>query len=264
MNDARHSEAALRIGNTISELTRVVDFVEAFGRRHALPVHAINNLNLCLDELLGNTISYGYDGPDPRVISLTLSLDAGYLIAEIEDDARPFDPRRAPPLPAARDAASRPIGGLGLRFVNALMEVIDYRFSDGYNRTTLKQSLQPPAAVRTRGPMVTIAEEQKGEITVVDINGRVDSHTAKSFEEKLTGLFRSGRNRVMVDLKHLVYISSAGCRALLVASRLAQKSDGRLALCNMTADVMRVFELGGLTDFFAIYPSREEGLAKLA
>jgi anti-sigma B factor antagonist len=112
--------------------------------------------------------------------------------------------------------------------------------------------------------MITIAEEQNGQVTVVDINGRVDSNTAKSFEERLTALFESGRNRVVVDFKHLVYISSAGCRALLVASRLAQKSDGRLALCNMTADVMRVFELGGLTDFFAIYPSREEGVAKLA
>ena len=112
--------------------------------------------------------------------------------------------------------------------------------------------------------MITIAEVQNGEITVVDINGRVDSSTAKSFEDKLTGLFRSGRNRVVVDLKHLVYISSAGCRALLVAGRLAKKSDGQLALCNITAEVMRVLELGGLTDYFAIYPSREEGLAKLA
>ena len=264
MNDARHSKAALRFGNTIGELTRVVDFVEAFGRRHALPVHAINNLNLCLDELLGNTISYGYDGPDPHVISLTLSLDGGYLIAEIEDDARPFDPRRAPPLPVSRDFTSRPIGGLGLRFVNALMEVVDYRFSDGYNRTTLKQSLQPPAAVRTRGPMVTIAEEHNGAVTIVDINGRLDNNTSKSFEEKLIGLFQAGRNRVVVDLKNLIYISSAGCRALLVASRLADKSKGQLALCNLPADVLRVFELGGLTDSFAIYPSREEGLAKLA
>ena len=49
-----------------------------------------------------------------------------------------------------------------------------------------------------------------------------------------------------------------------MASRLAEKSEGQLALCNLTADVMRVFELGGLTDAFAIYPSREEGLAKLA
>ena len=112
--------------------------------------------------------------------------------------------------------------------------------------------------------MITIAEEQKGEITVVDINGRVDSNTAKSFEEKLTGLFRSGRNRVVVDLKHLVYISSAGCRVLMMASRLAKNSDGQLALCNVTVDVMRVLELGGLADFFAIYQSREEGLAKLA
>ena len=111
--------------------------------------------------------------------------------------------------------------------------------------------------------MITMAEEQNGEVTIVGLNGRVDSSTAKSFEERLTALFRSGRNRVMVDFKHLVYISSAGCRVLLVASRLAEKSDGQLALCNLTTDVMRVFELGGLTDFFAIYPSREEGLAKL-
>jgi anti-sigma regulatory factor (Ser/Thr protein kinase) len=178
MNDARHNKAVLRIGNTIGELTQVVDFVEAFGRRHGLPARAINNLNLCLDELLGNTISYGYDGPDPHVISLTLSLDGGSLVAEIEDDAEQFDPRRALPLPEARDVADRPIGGLGLRFVNALMEVIDYRFSDGYNQTTLKQSLQPPADVRPRGPMVTIAEEHKGAVTIVDINGRLDNSTA--------------------------------------------------------------------------------------
>jgi|SRR6187200_1695281 anti-sigma B factor antagonist len=112
--------------------------------------------------------------------------------------------------------------------------------------------------------MITIAEERNGEITIVDINGRVDSNTAKSFEERLVGLLQSGHKRVMVDLKHLVYISSAGCRVLLVATKAAQKNGAQLALCNLTAEVMRVFELGGLADFFAIYPSREEGLAKLA
>lgn len=112
--------------------------------------------------------------------------------------------------------------------------------------------------------MITIAEEQNGDITIVDINGRVDGSTAKSFEDRLTGLLRSGRNRVIVDCKRLIFISSAGCRALLVATRLAQKNDGRIALCNTTAEVMRVLELGGLTDYFAIYPSREEGIAKLA
>jgi anti-anti-sigma factor len=112
--------------------------------------------------------------------------------------------------------------------------------------------------------MIKIVEEHRGAITIIDVNGHVDSSTATSFQEKLTELFTSGRNRVVLDLKHLAYISSAGCRALLVARRLAQKDNGQLALCNVTAEVLRVLELGGLTDFFAIYPSREEGLAELA
>jgi anti-sigma B factor antagonist len=112
--------------------------------------------------------------------------------------------------------------------------------------------------------MINIAEEQRGDITIIDVDGRVDSNTAKSFEERLTALFKAGRNRVVVDFKKIVYISSAGCRALLVAGHLAETNQGQLALCNLTADVMRVFELGGLTDLFTIYPSREEGLAKLA
>ena len=198
---------------------------------------------------------------------VSLSVDGGYLAAEIEDDARPFDPRRS--VHAAellRDLASRKLGGLGLRLVNALMEVVDYRWSDGYNRTILKTERAAIAGrVRTRGPMITIAEEQNGEVTVVDINGRVDSNTAKSFEEKLTGLFtvraqsRCGRSSSTSSISAAPAAAHCWWRA---GSR--KKSDGRLALCNITADVMRVFELGGLTDFFAIYPSREEGLAKLA
>jgi anti-anti-sigma factor len=112
--------------------------------------------------------------------------------------------------------------------------------------------------------MIDIAEEQNGDITIIGVTGRVDSNTAKSFEETLRGLFKAGRNRVVVDLKHIVYISSAGCRALLVAGHLAKASEGKLALCNMPSEVRHVFELGGLIELFAIYGSREEGLAQLS
>ena len=112
--------------------------------------------------------------------------------------------------------------------------------------------------------MVTIAEEHNGAVTIVDINGRLDSNTAKSFEEKLTGLFQAGRNRVVVDFKHLIYISSAGCRRCWWQAGSPRRARGSSRSATSPADVMRVFELGGLTDSFAIYPSREEGLAKLA
>jgi anti-sigma regulatory factor (Ser/Thr protein kinase) len=150
MNVSSHGKATLRIANTIGELTRVVAFVEEFGRDQRLPARAVNNLNLCLDEILNNTISYGYESSAPRVISVSLSADGGYLQAEIEDDAKPFDPRRSTPPVLPRDLASRKLGGLGLLFVNSLMDVVDYRWSDGYNRTTLKQSLQPSAGAGQR------------------------------------------------------------------------------------------------------------------
>ncbi len=146
MNVPSYSKTTLRIANAIGELTRVVAFVEQFGHDQGLPARAVNDLNLCLDEMLTNTISYGYESSAPRVISVSLSADGGYLQAEIEDDAKPFDPRRSTPPELPRDLASRKPGGLGLHFVNSLMDVVDYRWSDGYNRTTLKKSVRPSPA----------------------------------------------------------------------------------------------------------------------
>jgi anti-sigma B factor antagonist len=109
-----------------------------------------------------------------------------------------------------------------------------------------------------------IAEEHRGDITIVEIKGRIDSNTAKPFGERLTGLIKAGRMRVVVDLKHLVYISSAGFRALLVAGQLAEESKGTLALCGLSSEVQRLFDLGAFTDLFVIYGSREEGVTKLS
>lgn len=130
----------------MDDLKNVVPFVEAYGRDRGLPVLAVNKLNLCLDEILSNTIKYGYDGPAGGVISVSLSIDGHYLAAVIEDDARPFDPRRATPPDLSADLATRKIGGLGLHFVNSLMDVVDYRRSDGRNRTTLKTTMRPTGA----------------------------------------------------------------------------------------------------------------------
>ncbi|HEY7232344.1 MAG TPA: STAS domain-containing protein [Pseudolabrys sp.] len=109
-----------------------------------------------------------------------------------------------------------------------------------------------------------ITEEHAGGITIVAVKGRIDSNTAKDFGDRLTGLIKSGRARLVVDLKHIIYISSAGFRALLVAGRSAEETNGALALCSLSSEVQRLFDLGAFTDLFPIYGSREEGLAKLS
>jgi anti-sigma B factor antagonist len=109
-----------------------------------------------------------------------------------------------------------------------------------------------------------IAEQHAGEITVVEVKGRIDSNTAKAFGERLTGLIKDGRARLVVDLKQIIYISSAGFRALLLADKLADETKGTLALCGLSVEVQRLFDLGAFTDLFVIYPSRDESIAKLS
>ena len=117
--------ASITIGNTIGEMAKIVDLVEGFGAAHDIPQAIRNDLNLCLDELLNNTISYGYDDGGHHGIVVTLSLTDGRVIAEIQDDARPFDPRQAT-APPAGSLQSRKIGGVGLHFVKALMDEVGY------------------------------------------------------------------------------------------------------------------------------------------
>jgi anti-anti-sigma factor len=109
-----------------------------------------------------------------------------------------------------------------------------------------------------------IAEQQAGSVTIVEIKGRIDSNSAKAFGERLSTLIKAGRTRLVIDFNNIIYISSAGFRALLVAGRLAEETSGTLALCSLSSEVQRLFDLGAFTDLFVIYASREEGLAELS
>jgi anti-anti-sigma factor len=109
-----------------------------------------------------------------------------------------------------------------------------------------------------------ICEEHTGDITIVEVKGRIDSNTAKPFGDRLNGLINAGRRQIVVDLKSLVYISGAGFRALLMAGRMAEECKGSLVLCSLSNEVQELFELGAFNDLFTIYASREEGLTKLA
>jgi serine/threonine-protein kinase RsbW len=117
---------SLRIGNTISEMKKVVDLVERFGSAH---------------NVSNNTISYGYDDKGFHSILVTLTLVGDLMIAEIVDDAKPFDPRQSTPPDPSQGLGERRVGGVGLHFVNALMEKVDYSRKNGCNHLKLHKKL---------------------------------------------------------------------------------------------------------------------------
>jgi anti-anti-sigma factor len=106
-----------------------------------------------------------------------------------------------------------------------------------------------------------INEEQLGGVTALSVKGRIDSGTAPEFGGKLEAAVSAPMSRLVVDLRELEYISSAGFRVLLVAAKRAEATDSKLVLCSLPAKVQQLFDLGGFLDLFAIVASRDEAIA---
>ncbi len=131
--------AQIVIGNAIPEMAKVADLVDRFGTEYAIPQRAVDNLNICLDELLNNTISYGYSDQKVHEIKVIISVVGGALLtAEIRDDAAPFDPRAA-----AAPKLDGSVGGLGVHFVRSLMDEISYTRVDNCNVVKIAKKLSP-------------------------------------------------------------------------------------------------------------------------
>ena len=98
------------------------------------------NLNISLDELITNIVSYGYGDSEEHEIHVTLTVRNGSLVTVLEDDSTAFDPFTSAPEPDL-DASveERRIGGLGVYFVKTLMDEAIYERLDNRNRITLVQ-----------------------------------------------------------------------------------------------------------------------------
>jgi anti-sigma B factor antagonist len=101
-----------------------------------------------------------------------------------------------------------------------------------------------------------LVEAVAEDVMVVEAYGRLDSTTSKMFGDRLISLLQTGRGSLVVDLKNIAYISSAGFRALLIANRAAAGRDGKL-------EVRRLFDIGGFTSEFLIFPTQADGIGKL-
>jgi anti-sigma B factor antagonist len=100
-------------------------------------------------------------------------------------------------------------------------------------------------------------------VTAVAVKGRVDSTTADGLTSRLSELVKSGASRLVIDLKEVSYISSAGFRTLLITARAVGQASGKMVLCGISGEMQRLFDLSGFSELFTILPNRDDALAKL-
>ena len=80
--------------------------------------------------------------------------------------------------------------------------------------------------------------------------GRLDTATAPELEAELEASL-VGVKKLVLDLKDVAYVSSAGLRVILKAQK-AMKSGGSMTVTGVNATVMEVFEITGFTDILTI------------
>ena len=107
-----------------------------------------------------------------------------------------------------------------------------------------------------------ILEEQHNEIKVFKIKGRLDSKTSPEFEEKIVESSKGGEKNMIFDFKDLEYISSAGLRVILKATKEMKRTNGTLVLCCMQDYVKEVFEIAGFDTFLSIKETFDDALKK--
>jgi len=98
-------------------------------------------------------------------------------------------------------------------------------------------------------------------VTFVNLVGELKSTTSGEVMDALVGLVQNGENKLLLDIKEVSFISSAGLRSILVAAKLLKNSSGQMNICNANESVKKVLETSGFTSLVSHYSDEEEALA---
>ena len=113
-----------------------------WGRDIGLSTDSISRINICLDELFTNIVSYGFEDNLEHIVKFTLKGDNHFVIINIEDDGIPFNPLKKIDPDFPENVESAKIGGLGIMIIRKLMDGVLYERRDGKNRLTMRKNIQ--------------------------------------------------------------------------------------------------------------------------
>ena len=97
---------------------------------------------------------------------------------------------------------------------------------------------------------MTLEIKKNAAETIIQISGRLDTITAPVLEKTINEEIGDTKNLIL-DMKSLEYISSAGLRVLLGAQKKMQKI-GSMKVIHVCEEVMEVFEMTGFADILVI------------
>ena len=101
------------------------------------------------------------------------------------------------------------------------------------------------------------------EVQVLRPQGRLDSETSPELKRQALEMIGRGGRRLLLDFKDLVYISSAGLRAVIAAAAEMTAAGGKLAIASPNPQVAEVFDISGFVAIVEMHATAESAAAQL-
>lgn len=100
----------------------------------------------------------------------------------------------------------------------------------------------------------------KGNVAVMTVVGRIDSETSPKLDAELTKLI-GGNTKLVLDLKGVDYMSSAGIRAVVKAAQTSKNAGGALKLASAPESVQSILYTVGMLEKVNTYSTVDEAVA---
>ena len=127
--------------NKISELNKLAEELEKFSSENGLSESILFDINLSLDELVTNIVSYGFNDEAEHEITITINKEEKNIKITLEDEGIEFNPLDSEEPELGTAIENREIGGLGIYFVRKKMDKIDYKRVGGKNILNLEKQI---------------------------------------------------------------------------------------------------------------------------
>ena len=99
-----------------------------------------------------------------------------------------------------------------------------------------------------------------GSVSVLDVKGFLDAHTAPELENAFNGLIDDKQFKVVVNFKDLKYISSAGLGVFMAYVETMRENSGDIKFCGLKDDVYNIFDLLGFPLLYEFYKDESEAI----
>jgi anti-sigma B factor antagonist len=107
-----------------------------------------------------------------------------------------------------------------------------------------------------------ISRRDEEQISILSLSGFLDAHTAPEFEKALAKLIAEKRFNIVVEMKNLQYISSAGLGVFMGYIEDVRNNKGDIKLAEVPPKVYKVFDLLGFPSLYEFYDTTSEAKQK--